>query len=183
MSQNSGSTVWQTPLFFASSYAIWSLLTYLLGRPIILVVHSLGGLVSAQVGYSALFVLLKGLIQTYTVAQALLSADNRAESHTRDVSRYTRRIAFLGTPHEGAEKAKWAEMGRRFVAYLMDTNKELVKDLEKKSEKLSELGREFPNLLRRRAKTDNDEIEIICFFEGKNMKVAGNNIGKVFTLI
>jgi hypothetical protein len=62
--------------------------------------------------------------------------------------------------------------------FIMDTNKALLKDLQEGSEKLSQLGREFTNLLRRRAKTE-EEIEVMCFFEGKSMKVGGKNIGKV----
>lgn len=109
-----------------------------------------------------------------------MSADNRPEEHIRKVSRCIRRIAFFGTPHLGSDKAKWAEMGRRFIDhYIRDPNKELAKDLEKKSEKLAGLGREFPNLLRRRADSRQERIEILCFFEGKEYKVGLKRVGKV----
>jgi hypothetical protein len=65
----------------------------------------------------------------------------------------------------------------------MDTNKELLKNLDEKSEKLTGLGREFPNLLRRRAEKPDEKIEIMCFFEGKDFKAGGKRWGKVYSII
>lgn len=62
---------------------------------------------------------------------------------------------------------------------MMDTNKTLLKDLKEGSDKLAQLDREFPNLLRRRAKKTEEEIEVMCFFEGKEFKLGGKKIGKV----
>ncbi|KAF2183348.1 hypothetical protein K469DRAFT_728103 [Zopfia rhizophila CBS 207.26] len=102
-------------------------------RPIILVVHSLGGL-------------------------ALLSGDNSPDEFTRKVSSSVKRIAFMGTSHRGSDKAKWAETGRNLLDYIMDTNSELLKVLEENSERLSIIGREFPNLLRRRKGKPEEKI-------------------------
>lgn len=98
-------------------------------------------------------------------AQALLSGDNSPDEFTRKVSSSVKRIAFMGTPHRGSDKAKWAETGRNLLSYIMDTNGELLKDLEENSERLSMIGREFPNLLRRREGKPEEKIEIMCFYE------------------
>ncbi|KAI9765525.1 MAG: hypothetical protein M1840_007351 [Geoglossum simile] len=123
-------------------------------RPIILVAHSLGGIICAD---------------------ALILGDNSPEPHIRNASTHIRRIAFLGTPHQGSSKAKWADTGRAFLELFKSTNKENVKDLQDKSEKLSSLGRAFPNLLRRRTETGelNAKIEVVCFFEELPSKVIG----------
>jgi hypothetical protein len=127
-------------------------------RPIILVAHSLGGLVCEQ---------------------AILSHHNRQEEDMRNIALNIKRIAYLGTPHEGSDKAKWGEAGRRFLDIIhIETNETLLKNLIEGSEKLSYLQREFLQLLRRRAKTEH-EIEIMCFFEGKKSKLAKMSMGYV----
>ncbi|KAH0542301.1 hypothetical protein FGG08_003328 [Glutinoglossum americanum] len=66
-------------------------------------------------------------------------------------------------------------MGRTFLDLFKSTNKENLKDLQEKSEKLSGLGRAFPNLLRRRAETSEakEKIELTCFFEELPLKAIG----------
>ncbi|KAH0538533.1 hypothetical protein FGG08_004866 [Glutinoglossum americanum] len=92
--------------------------------------------------------------------QALLSADDSAESHTRELSTHIHRITFFGTPHYGSEKAKWAEFGRRIITkFFRETNSELLNDLDTKSKKPAWLCREFPFLLRRRAENAQGKIE------------------------
>jgi hypothetical protein len=79
----------------------------------------------------------------------------------------------LGTPHEGSEKARWAETGRRFLTLFKTTNKELAKDLTPKSEKLAKLSEQFPILLSRRAQNASTLIDVVCFYEGKSTRKAG----------
>jgi len=111
-------------------------------RPIVFVAHSLGGLVCAQ---------------------ALLLADNAAEEEEKSISRYTRRIAFFGTPLRLFEEVKWAQM---------DTKAKLPEIFQGKSEKLSGLEKEFPDFLKQRDDKPDEKVEIMCFFEGEDPKIV-----------
>lgn len=51
----------------------------------------------------------------------------------------------------------------------LDSNKELLKNLDRNSEVLCSLGRDFPVFLESRLR-DGEEIMIMCFFEGKKFK-------------
>jgi protein SERAC1 len=95
------------------------------------------------------------------------------------IAKCTRYIAFLGTPHAGSSKAAWGERGRKFVEYVgLQSNKELVKNLDSNSEVLASLEREFPVYLEDRLR-ERQEIEVMCFFEGTNFRIAGKSVGKV----
>jgi protein SERAC1 len=110
--------------------------------------------------------------------QGLVDAASSIEK--QDLAKHIRRIAFLGTPHQGADKAQWAETGRRFIGLFKASNPELLKDLsasskdlEDKSEKLANIGVRFPNLLRHRAQSPESQIEVNCFYEGLPMQGLG----------
>lgn len=108
-----------------------------------------------------------------------MDATNGSEG-AQELANCVRRIAFLGTPHRGSEKARWAETARNFIKLFKDTNKELTKDLDEKSEKLTKLGVSFPSLLmNRRAGKAENKIEIVCFYEGLTTKVGGVDIDMV----
>jgi len=118
-------------------------------RPLIFVAHSLGGLV---------------------VANAMIDA---ASNSYQSLSACIRGIAFIGTPHKGSAKAKWAEVGRQILKSLgKSTNPELLKDLEEKSEKLAKVGDIFPKLLKRRSEEPKTKIDVVCFFEGQPMNIG-----------
>jgi hypothetical protein len=75
---------------------------------------------------------------------------------------------FLGTPHEGSNKAKWAETGQKFLKFFRkDTSKEIIDILKEDSVKLGELGEAFPVFLRSRRESQEPgtKIEVVCFFE------------------
>lgn len=97
----------------------------------------------------------------------------------QELSNCVRRIAFLGTPHQGSDKARWAETAKNFLKIFKTTNAELSKDLNEKSEKLAKLGDRFPRLLNSRAQTDETRIEVHCFFEGLSTRVGGIDIDTV----
>lgn len=107
-----------------------------------------------------------------------MDAVNGSES-IRNLANCVRRIAFLGTPHQGSDKAQWAETARRFIHLFKTTNAELSKDLDEKSEKLAKLGVQFPNLLRTRAQTPKIRIDVVCFYEGLTTRVGGVDYGMV----
>ncbi|MCJ1270442.1 Serine active site containing protein 1 [Lobaria immixta] len=123
-------------------------------RPIIFVAHSLGGIVCAN---------------------ALLLAGNSPEEPVREIGKRTRGIAFLGTPFEGSDKAKWAETGLRFFLLFKDTNDAIPTDLREDSNKLSDVGEAFPDLLRRRRESEEprSKIEVTCFCEERRTKILG----------
>lgn len=69
--------------------------------------------------------------------------------------------------------------GGKFVEYIgLQLNKELVKNLESNSEVLASVRIEFPMYLEDRLR-ERQEIEVMCFFEGTNFRIAGKSIGKV----
>lgn len=70
-------------------------------------------------------------------------------------------------------------MGRRFTEYVgLSSNTELVKNLDIKSETLARLGRDFPSFLEDRLR-EREEIEVMCFFEGKKFKIGPRRVDKV----
>lgn len=126
-------------------------------RPTILVAHSLGGLVCAN---------------------ALVDAASSFEN-TKALANCIRRIAFLGTPHQGSDKAHWAETARIFLRIFKTTNPELSKDLDEKSEKLAKLGVQFPSLLHSRAQTPGIRIDVVCFYEGLSTRLGAVDVDKI----
>ena len=98
---------------------------------------------------------------------------------TKGLANCVRRIAFLGTPHQGSDKARWAETARTFLKVFKKTNAELSKDLDEKSEKLAKLGVQFPSLLTSRAQTPETRIGVVCFYEGLSTRVGGVDIDVV----
>ncbi|KAL8952472.1 MAG: hypothetical protein Q9222_001613 [Ikaeria aurantiellina] len=124
-------------------------------RPIIFVAHSLGGLVCAQ---------------------ALLEAHGSSEENDKAIQEFTRCIAFLGTPFQGSDMARWAESLQRLVL-LHPTNRELLSSLKKDSPLLAKISEKFPNWLRGRAANADTKVDIVCFTEAKEMK----GVGKVVT--
>ncbi|MCJ1426301.1 Serine active site containing protein 1 [Sticta canariensis] len=100
--------------------------------------------------------------------QALVLGQSSADQHIKNITNCARGIMFLGTPHEGSDKAKWAETGQKFAKMVgKNTNKEMIKVLIEDSIKLSELGVAFLNFLRSRgeSKEPGSKVEVVCFFE------------------
>ncbi|KAL9103258.1 MAG: hypothetical protein Q9163_001680 [Psora crenata] len=122
-------------------------------RPIIFVVHSLGGLV---------------------VKRALIySGDIRGNhtEHLRSIFVSTYGILFLGTPHKGSDVAKWGSLLESICRGVMpsgvvDSNPHLVNALKKENETLQVIDRQFIQLISR--------FHIYFFHEGKK-----TNIGKM----
>ncbi|KAI0382163.1 Alpha/Beta hydrolase protein [Hypomontagnella monticulosa] len=128
-------------------------------RPIILVAHSLGGLICEQ---------------------AIHSFHDAQEEGRRTVARSIRKIAFLGTPHEGSDKAAWGEIARRFARLFTVTNPSLLSYLGEHSELLLNLERDFQHFLRHNTNTEK-EVEVMCFTEGLPTVISGVNMGYIVT--
>ncbi|OCL10613.1 hypothetical protein AOQ84DRAFT_288903 [Glonium stellatum] len=110
------------------------------GRPIILVAHSLGGLVCQD---------------------ALLICVNPNEEAQRDVLLSTRGIAFLGTPHAGGNFADFAMAVANIigVTIVKKPNKRLLRVLQKKSEALANIRDDFHTMVRSRGQEQQNNIQ------------------------
>jgi protein SERAC1 len=82
-------------------------------RPIIFVVHSLGGIVC------------KDALQISTLT---------AEPHLQCIARLTRAILFVATPHEGSSIAQWASIPASTLGVIKPTNVDLLAVLQTSSE-------------------------------------------------
>lgn len=109
-------------------------------------------------------------------SQALSTAEDSQAAHTKSISTCTRRIAFLGTPHQGSDKTKWVDLGKRFLSMLSKkTIADIPKEMEQGSDTLVRLGVAFPKWLSHQAGRPETKVEIVCFFEE-----LGTNIGPGF---
>lgn len=115
-------------------------------RPIIVVGHSLGGLVLAQVIYEG-------------------ERDSESDSINR-IAQKIKGAIFLGTPFGGSKLAGWAEVMRRLLDLSKKTDQNTLKNLVLDSEKLQYLRRGFPEVVRKRNFTPA-KIAVVFFFEKK----------------
>lgn len=114
------------------------------------------------------------------VEQGLSRAEDSSEPHTKSISDCTRRIAFLGTPHQGSEKAKWAELGRTFLSLFSEKSTgKTLKELEEGSATLVQLEVGFRKWLSHHSGESKTKAEIMCFFEELTSNVGTKSIGKV----
>ncbi|KAI0183818.1 Alpha/Beta hydrolase protein, partial [Xylaria flabelliformis] len=130
-----------------------------LDRPLIIIAHSLGGLVSKQ---------------------AILKSKNSAEPHLRNLYNMTEGIMFLGTPHTGAWMAKWAKITVDVFGILKSTNPSLLDALQTRNELLHSLNQDFLTLLRtlREGPEHGKKINVICFFEAYGYPGIGQIVPK-----
>lgn len=112
-------------------------------RPIIFVVHSLGGL------------LCKDAIQ---------KSESSGDKHLTAIASCTRGIAFVGTPHGGSWLATWAKLPATILDVVTRTDMTLLSLLQPGSEVLGRIHDGFLSLLRRR-ESAHTAIEIACFYE------------------
>jgi hypothetical protein len=71
----------------------------------------------------------------------------------------------MGTPHLGADAAKWAKFLTGFTKVFLSTAEPLVAVLKRDSEVLANLTHGFNEMLETRQKERKREIKITCFFE------------------
>jgi pimeloyl-ACP methyl ester carboxylesterase len=115
-------------------------------RPIIFIVHSLGGLVCEQA--------------------FLLSRDLE---HLKPIHESTRGIIFMGTPHGGSSHANWASTLAKWLNIVRSTNVGIVQNLKRESEILQAVEEDFQILLR----TARHPPSIHCFYEAFPITAAG----------
>lgn len=114
-----------------------------IGRPLIVVAHSLGGLVCKQ---------------------AVLLSRNHPDAHFHDMFDSLKGIVFMGTPHRGSWMANWASIPARTLSIFRSTNKSLLEILETENEFLESIQDDFLSMLRQQLQ-QGKVVEIACFFE------------------
>ena len=119
---------------------------------IIFIGHSLGGLV---------------------IQQALLASKNAVEKYIQMIHKCTYAIAFLGTPHLGADLARWAAFGSQIMSVFKCSNTGVLDILQPGSELLAQIQENFQKLLRLRER-DGRPIHIACFYEQLPLRVTGD---------
>ena len=112
-------------------------------REIVFVAHSLGGLVTEAVIY--------------------FSRHSPFE-HIRQIEKNTVGIVFLGTPHLGADAAKWKAFATRLISVIKHANVNIVELLQPDSEMLAIVQKNFQGVLRNRLE-EKRPVEISCFYE------------------
>lgn len=123
------------------AFAVSDRRRYCRQRPILFIVHSLGGLVCEQ---------------------ALLHC-TEGDKNLEKVFRSTRGTIFMGTPHAGADLANWGFILAKFLDTVRRTNPKLLEPLRQKSDVLLAVQQQFQQLL---LKPDVN-LEVYCFFESK----------------
>ncbi|RDL30323.1 uncharacterized protein BP5553_10201 [Venustampulla echinocandica] len=133
--------------------------TKTMNRPILFVVHSMGGLV---------------------VEEGLTLSRDSSEPHVENVYKATFGVAFLGTPHRGSGLAFWADIGCKFLSPIKRTNKALLQVLKERSETLDGIQRRFHGMIHKRREPSYCQqqrlpypIKIHCFVEELALKVVG----------
>ena len=84
--------------------------------------------------------------------------------HLRRIETCTVGICFLGTPHHGADLARWGAILTDIVNIGKPANRNIVKLLKRDSEILADVQDAFHNLLEKR-KEERAKIGVICFYE------------------
>ncbi|KAK5703268.1 hypothetical protein LTR97_004217 [Elasticomyces elasticus] len=128
-------------------------------RPIIFVVHSMGGLL---------------------VQKALNISESSGDNYLSSIYSSTFAIAFLGTPHRGSGLAFWGSLGTKFLKPVKKTNNALVKVLRERSEMLDNIQRDFHVLIRNREngpfrmqRNLPYAVKMCCFYEELRLKGVG----------
>ena len=122
-----------------------------LERPIIFIVHSLGGLVVKQC-----------LIYSRSI-------EHQNSAHLRSIYLSTYGILFMGTPHNGSDLAKWGTMLQSIASATLPkkfftSSPHLVEALKTNNETLQNINRQFNEILPR--------LRIFYFYEAKPMDMG-----------
>ncbi|EPE08721.1 hypothetical protein F503_04308 [Ophiostoma piceae UAMH 11346] len=125
-----------------------------LGRPLIFVAHSLGGIVCKE-----------------AVLRSKSPPPNGA--HFRDIYESLSAVAFLGTPHRGAWQAKWASIFVSALGFFVNsTNDKLLKVLKIGNELNERTNDNFSGALDEK-RNENKAVQVTCFFEEMTMEFGG----------
>ena len=121
-------------------------------RPLLFIVHSLGGLV------------LKEALRRSWQAQIY-------ENDLRSVYDSTVGIVFMGTPHRGSQYADWAIIARNAaVASGFDASDRLLRDLQPNAGHIDLLCEDFSKMLL------EDRLDVFSFMESKPLKATKRKV-------
>jgi protein SERAC1 len=84
----------------------------------------------------------------------------------------TRGIVFLGTPHCGADLAKWGEVIAKIIGHIKQTNPNIIGVLNRDSEVLARIQNSFHSMIKARI-GDRSQIYITCFYKELPLPVVG----------
>lgn len=125
-------------------------------RPLIFVVHSLGGLVCKA---------------------AILRSRNNPDHHLRGIFEHTKGIVFMGTPHRGSWMADWAKMPASALGLIKSTSLTLLDLLQRDSQLLESIQVDFWSMIRD-LRESGRSLEIMCFYEELPLRVVGKVVSK-----
>ncbi len=131
-------------------------------RPLILVAHSLGGLVCKE---------------------AILLSRDSPEPHLRRIFDCTKGVVFMGTPHKGSWMANWAKIPVSALGLVKSVNKPLLEVLETRNEFVESIQSKFMEMLRQRQNEGDKAIGIACFLEELPLPVVGQVVCKVSAIL
>jgi hypothetical protein len=128
--------------------------------PLIFVAHSLGGILVKDVCH----IWIKGDDAVLTVFKVLSLSKSHLQRKYTSIHSNTRRIVFMGTPHQGSDLAGLAIVLANITkVVLQNPNKDLLRGLDRGSEVLDRIHTSFKQLL---VKPDFD---IHCFQEDRGV--------------
>lgn len=119
-------------------------------RPLIFVAHSVGGLL---------------------VEQALLHCRESSDPAESAVLEATAAIAYIGTPHAGADLGRWQRTLTYLAKMLHRTDEHVQHVLVPGAKLMVQVEDEFATMLEARAHAGKRPVAIVCFYEA--LGVAG----------
>lgn len=124
-------------------------------RPILFVVHSLGGLVCQD---------------------ALLLCVNPSDEAQGTLLSSTRGVAFMGTPNAGSDFEKFATAVANIISlsFIKAPNTQLLEVLKGRSQVLANVRNGFLTMIRRRLQSGQPEIKMHAFVEERPVKGTGH---------
>ncbi|KFY80332.1 hypothetical protein V499_00806 [Pseudogymnoascus sp. VKM F-103] len=125
-------------------------------RPIIFVVHSLGGLVVED-------------------AICISRSSPKSEQGIVKIEECTQGILFMGTPQCGSDASKLAAVAAGFANYFRTTNKSIINLFDPKSEVLARVQASFHERIRSRSEDEHRPMRLFVFYEDREMVVLGKS--------
>ncbi|PCD21524.1 hypothetical protein AU210_016485 [Fusarium oxysporum f. sp. radicis-cucumerinum] len=126
------------------------------GRPLIFVVHSLGGLVCKE---------------------AILLSRNNPNRSRQDFFTHIKGVVFMGTPHKGSWMADWSGIPAKALGLVKSTNRSLLEVLETNNQYLESIHVRFLSMMREQREAGR-QLEVACFFEELPLSTVGKVVSK-----
>ncbi|KAI7765536.1 hypothetical protein LZL87_007287 [Fusarium oxysporum] len=125
-------------------------------RPLIFVVHSLGGLVCKE---------------------AILLSRNNPSRPRQDFFTHIKGVVFMGTPHKGSWMADWSRIPAKTLGLVKSTNRSLLEVLETNNQYLESIHVRFLSMMREQREAGR-QLEVACFFEELPLSTVGKVVSK-----